>query len=78
MVTNPRPFEVLEGGKPPRNDPGFVCPWCGQAFKRRYVASDGVMSLQEHFETNPRCKRNQNVNNPTQEKNMIFDEDTEI
>lgn len=59
-------FQVLDGGL--SAEPGFVCPWCGESFARRYIASDGVASLEEHWATDPRCKAHAHVNNQTQTK----------
>lgn len=47
----------------------FVCPWCAATFPRRFIASDGEPSLQEHWLRNPECEANRNVSNPTQSKN---------
>lgn len=66
-MTDKPAFEVLEGGKH-RREPGFVCPWCGLTFTRRFIASDGVMPLEEHWAADPRCRRHANVNNQTQTK----------
>lgn len=46
----------------------FVCPWCGASFARRFIASDGVYSLEEHWRVSPECSSNRAVNNPTQSK----------
>ena len=54
---------------------GFVCPWCGATFARRWIASDGVPSLEEHFATNPECWANRGVNNPTQSKHDVRDDE---
>lgn len=56
-----RPFELLAGG---RDLPGYVCPWCGTKTLTR-------AGLEAHFEADPRCKGNRNVNNPTQTKYNI-------
>lgn len=69
-----KPFEVIRGGKGTHYSESFVCPWCGGAFAHRYITSDGVPSLEEHFARSVTCGKNQKVNNPTQEKNMIFPE----
>lgn len=53
----------------------FVCPWCGTTFARRWIASDGELSLEEHFAKNPECSANQLVNNPTQSKYDLRDPD---
>lgn len=58
--------QVIDGGKGQQGQ--FVCPWCGSTFARRHVASDGVLSLEEHWQTNPRCKALASVNNPLQTK----------
>lgn len=46
----------------------FACPWCGATFARRFIASDGVASLEEHWLVSPACSANRSVNNPTQSK----------
>lgn len=60
-----RPFGVIDGGRDERT---FACPWCGAAFARRFIASDGVESLEEHWARSPECSANRDTNNPTQSK----------
>lgn len=58
-----RPFDVVEGLK---DKATVVCTWCGGKF----VSKE---RLEEHWTESPRCGRNRNVNNPTQEKNQIWE-----
>ena len=53
----------------------YACPWCGRTFARRWIASDGLLSLEEHFATNPECSVNRGVNNPTQSKHDVRDDE---
>jgi hypothetical protein len=55
-------FKVIEGQKDKRK---IACTWCGEMFFDR-------MGLENHWLKAPYCKRNRNVNNPTQEKSMTF------
>lgn len=56
----------------------FVCPWCGATFARRWIASDGVPSLEEHWLQRPECSANRAVNNPTQSKYDVRDDEVGI
>jgi hypothetical protein len=51
----------------------FACTWCGATFERRWIASDGVRSLEEHWATSTACSANRTVNNPTQSKYDVVD-----
>ena len=51
----------------------FVCPWCGDRFQRRWIASDGVLSLEEHWRISQTCSANRGVNNQTQSKYNVRD-----
>jgi hypothetical protein len=68
------PFGVIDGGRDERT---FVCPWCGATFTRRFIASDGVESLEEHWAGSPECSANRDTNNPTQSKYVAVDPDPE-
>lgn len=58
-MTGPR-FQVIDGEKDKRT---VVCPWCAKTFLTRG-------DLDEHWASDPRCKANARVNNPTQTKYM--------
>ena len=64
-------FQSIDGSKGKGGN--FVCPWCGASFERRWIASDGVMSLEEHWKTSPRCSQNRHVSNQTQSKDLPAD-----
>jgi hypothetical protein len=49
---------IIRGGK---DNPGFVCPWCG------FKAMDRP-GLNEHWANDPRCRKNKEINNQTQSK----------
>jgi hypothetical protein len=57
-------------------DRPFVCPWCGAKFDRRFIASDGVESLEEHWRASAICSTHRAVNNPTQSKYDVVDHET--
>lgn len=59
-------------------DARYVCPWCGATFARRWIASDGVPSLDEHWRRKPDCSANRSVNNPTQTKYDVRDDEVGI
>lgn len=63
MSKKSKDFTVVQGGKG-----NYPCPWCGKTFHRRYIASDGELSLEEHWLADPRCRNQAMVNNPTQSK----------
>jgi hypothetical protein len=67
-----RPLRVIDGS---RDERVFTCPWCGAAFTRRFIASDGVESLEEHWARSPECSANRATNNPTQAKYDRVDDD---
>lgn len=56
-------LQLVQGGSG-----DFACPWCGARFLRRFITSDGVYSLEEHWQRSPACARNRTVNNQTQSK----------
>lgn len=61
-------FTVVQGGIG-----NYPCTWCGKTFQRRYIASDGIMSLEEHWTADPRCKTLARVSNQTQSKYGMAD-----
>jgi DNA-directed RNA polymerase subunit RPC12/RpoP len=53
-----KPFEVIEGSK---DKATFVCTYCSSRFVTR-------VGLNEHWQTDPRCRTNRTVSNPLQSK----------
>lgn len=62
-MTRPGSFHVIDGQK---DDLKVVCTWCGSKFLKRE-------DLDDHWATDPRCRRNRNVNNQTQTKYNIVE-----
>lgn len=59
-------FETIEGGKPPKGN--FICPYCAEDFQTR-------PQLAQHWLESPECARNRFVNNQTQTKYNIREDD---
>lgn len=55
-----KPFEVIDGTKG-KGTPGFVCTFCATSFATR-------AELDQHWDTDSRCKNNRFASNATQTK----------